>query len=61
MYHLWKEIAQTLLAQHRKLIPNVTKNKLPDKDKMTSSNNYKLYPKSYLKFFEWVADKMQGY
>ena len=37
------------------------KNKLPDKDKMTSSNNYKLYPKSYLKFFEWVADKMQGY
>ena len=61
MYHLWKEIARTVLAHHRKLIPNVTKNKLPDKDKMTSSNNYKLYPKSYLKFFEWVADKMQGY
>lgn len=37
-----------------------SKNKLPVKDKMNSSNNNKYMFKSYLNVFKWVADRMQG-
>lgn len=32
----------------------------PQRDKMNSCNINILYSKSYLNFFKWVADKMQG-
>jgi hypothetical protein len=55
------ENAQTVLAHHRKLYSHVTKKQITCKDKMTSSNNYKLYSKCYLKFFKIVPVKMESY
>ena len=54
------EFAQTVLAHHRKLKPHVTKNKLPSKDKMNSSNNYNLWLKCYINLFNIVSSEMRG-
>ena len=61
VYHLWKEDAQTVLQHHRKLIPNVTKNKLTDKDKMISSNNNNYISKCYLNVFTIVLTEIGSY
>lgn len=49
------------VAAPRKLKSLVTKNKLPNEDRMNLSNNNIYVMKSYLKFFKWVADRMQGF
>ena len=43
-----------------KILESYIKNKSTDEDRMISCNNYKLYSNTYLKFFKWVADKMQS-
>jgi hypothetical protein len=56
-----KKFDQTVRQHHLKQFPpRVTKSRLTDKDKMTSSNINKYMFKSYLNFFKWVADGMQG-
>ena len=55
-----EEIAQTVLAHHRKLYPNVTENKLPTKDKMNTSNNNIYDVKCHIKFFYVVPVEMES-
>ena len=54
-------VGQTVLQHLTTKLPHVTKSRLTDKDKMTSSNNNNYVLKSYLNVFRWVADRMQGY
>ena len=53
-------VGQTVLQHLTTKLPHVTKSRLTDKDKMTSSNNNNYVLKSYLNVFKWVADRMQG-
>ena len=53
-------VGQTVRQHLTTKLPRVTKSRLTDKDKMTSSNNNNYVLKSYLNVFKWVADRMQG-
>ena len=61
MYMLEIEDRSNGAATPNYLKSHVTKNKLTAKDKMNLSNNNIFILKSYLNFFKWVADKMQGF
>lgn len=51
---------QTVLQHLTVRLLHVTKNKLPVKDKMNSSNNNIYWCKCYLNVFKIVADKMRS-